>query len=61
MVFASLLIGAMIPYAFSAMTMKSVGEAALGNILKIIKNLTKFHKKKLFNKFSFSKIYYIFI
>lgn len=29
LVFSSLLIGAMIPYAFSAMTMKSVGEAAL--------------------------------
>ena len=29
MVFASLLIGAMLPYAFSAFTMKSVGKAAL--------------------------------
>jgi len=28
MVFASLIIGAMLPYAFSAMTMKSVGLAA---------------------------------
>ncbi len=29
MVFSGLLIGAMLPYAFSAMTMKSVGRAAL--------------------------------
>ena len=28
MVFAGLLIGSMLPYAFSAMTMKSVGKAA---------------------------------
>jgi Na+/H+-translocating membrane pyrophosphatase len=35
MVFASLLIGAMIPYAFSAMTMKSVGEAALEMVEEI--------------------------
>lgn len=29
LVFAGLLVGAMLPYAFSAMTMKSVGQAAL--------------------------------
>lgn len=29
MIFACLLIGAMLPYAFSAFTMKSVGKAAL--------------------------------
>jgi len=28
LVFSSLLIGAMLPYAFSALTMKSVGKAA---------------------------------
>jgi inorganic pyrophosphatase len=32
MIFTSLLFGAMIPYAFSALTMKSVGKAALGMI-----------------------------
>ena len=32
MIFTSLLFGAMLPYAFSAMTMKSVGLAALGMI-----------------------------
>jgi inorganic pyrophosphatase len=32
MIFTSLLFGAMIPYAFSALTMKSVGQAALGMI-----------------------------
>lgn len=32
MIFTSLLFGAMIPYAFSALTMKSVGLAALGMI-----------------------------
>lgn len=31
-IFTSLLFGAMIPYAFSALTMKSVGKAALGMI-----------------------------
>ena len=34
-VFTSLLFGAMIPYAFSAMTMKSVGHAALGMIEEV--------------------------
>jgi Na+/H+-translocating membrane pyrophosphatase len=29
MIFSGMLIGAMLPYAFSAMTMKSVGTAAL--------------------------------
>jgi Na+/H+-translocating membrane pyrophosphatase len=32
MIFTSLLFGAMLPYAFSALTMKSVGQAALGMI-----------------------------
>jgi inorganic pyrophosphatase len=32
LIFTSLLFGAMLPYAFSAMTMKSVGKAALGMI-----------------------------
>jgi Na+/H+-translocating membrane pyrophosphatase len=32
LIFTSLLFGAMIPYAFSALTMKSVGKAALGMI-----------------------------
>ena len=32
MIFTSLLFGAMLPYAFSALTMKSVGLAALGMI-----------------------------
>lgn len=34
-VFAGLLIGAMLPYAFSAMTMKSVGKAALEMVIEI--------------------------
>lgn len=34
-VFAGLLIGAMLPYAFSAFTMKSVGKAALGMVEEI--------------------------
>jgi inorganic pyrophosphatase len=32
LVFSGLLIGAMLPYAFSAFTMKSVGKAALGMV-----------------------------
>jgi Na+/H+-translocating membrane pyrophosphatase len=32
LIFTSLLFGAMMPYAFSALTMKSVGKAALGMI-----------------------------
>lgn len=32
MVFTGLLVGAMLPYAFSALTMKSVGKAALGMV-----------------------------
>jgi inorganic pyrophosphatase len=32
LVFTSLLFGAMLPYAFSALTMKSVGKAALGMV-----------------------------
>ena len=35
MIFTSLLFGAMLPYAFSALTMKSVGEAALGMIEEV--------------------------
>jgi H+-translocating diphosphatase len=35
MIFTSLLFGAMIPYAFSALTMKSVGLAALGMIAEV--------------------------
>ena len=35
MIFTSLLFGAMIPYAFSALTMKSVGKAALGMIEEV--------------------------
>jgi Na+/H+-translocating membrane pyrophosphatase len=32
LIFTSLLFGSMIPYVFSALTMKSVGKAALGMI-----------------------------
>ena len=35
MIFTSLLFGAMLPYAFSALTMKSVGKAALGMIEEV--------------------------
>jgi len=35
MIFSGLLIGAMLPYAFSAMTMKSVGKAALAMVKEI--------------------------
>ncbi len=35
LIFTSLLFGAMIPYAFSALTMKSVGKAALGMIEEV--------------------------
>jgi Na+/H+-translocating membrane pyrophosphatase len=35
LIFSGLLIGAMLPYAFSAMTMKSVGEAALDMVKEI--------------------------
>lgn len=35
MIFTSLLFGAMLPYAFSALTMKSVGMAALGMINEV--------------------------
>ena len=35
MIFTFLLIGAMLPYAFSALTMKSVGKAALGMIEEV--------------------------
>jgi len=39
MVFSGLLIGAMLPYAFSAMTMKSVGMAANEMVLEVRKQL----------------------
>lgn len=32
MVFTGLLVGAMLPYVFSAFTMKAVGKAALGMV-----------------------------
>lgn len=35
LVFTSLLFGTMMPYAFSALTMKSVGKAALGMIEEV--------------------------
>lgn len=35
MIFTSLLFGSMLPYAFSALTMKSVGQAALGMIEEV--------------------------
>lgn len=35
MIFTCLLFGSMIPYAFSALTMKSVGQAALGMIEEV--------------------------
>jgi inorganic pyrophosphatase len=35
LIFSGLIIGAMLPYWFSAMTMKSVGEAALEMVLEI--------------------------
>lgn len=35
MIFTFLLFGSMIPYAFSALTMKSVGKAALGMIEEV--------------------------
>jgi inorganic pyrophosphatase len=35
MIFSGLLIGAMLPYAFSALTMKSVGIAALDMVKEI--------------------------
>lgn len=35
LIFAGLIVGAMLPYAFSAMTMKSVGEAALEMVKEI--------------------------
>lgn len=34
-VFSGLIIGAMIPYVFSALTMKSVGKAALGMVEEV--------------------------
>jgi len=39
--FSGLLIGAMLPYAFSAMTMKSVGKAALEMVFEIRRQLSE--------------------
>lgn len=39
MIFTSLLFGAMVPYAFSALTMKSVGLAALGMVAEVRKQI----------------------
>jgi inorganic pyrophosphatase len=41
LLFSGLLIGAMLPYAFSAMTMKSVGKAALEMVFEIRKQLAE--------------------
>jgi len=46
-----LVVGAMIPYAFSAMTMKSVGKAAAEMVRKKYKKEKKDHKKNSLNKF----------
>jgi Na+/H+-translocating membrane pyrophosphatase len=35
LIFSGLLIGAMLPYSFSALTMKSVGKAALGMVKEV--------------------------
>jgi len=35
LIFAGLLLGAMLPYAFSAFTMKSVGKAAKGMVEEV--------------------------
>merc|ERR1712146_192070 len=40
LLFSGLLIGAMLPYAFSAMTMKSVGKAALEMVFEIRRQFT---------------------
>lgn len=39
LIFSGLLIGAMLPYAFSALTMKSVGKAALGMVKEVRRQL----------------------
>jgi len=41
LLFSGLLVGAMLPYAFSAMTMKSVGKAALEMVFEIRKQLAE--------------------
>jgi len=46
LLFSGLLIGAMLPYAFSAMTMKSVGKAALQMVFEIRKQLAENPKIK---------------
>jgi Na+/H+-translocating membrane pyrophosphatase len=35
MIFSGLLVGAMLPYAFSALTMKSVGKAAMDMVNEV--------------------------
>ncbi len=39
LIFSGLLIGAMLPYSFSALTMKSVGKAALGMVKEVRRQL----------------------
>jgi inorganic pyrophosphatase len=46
LLFSGLLVGAMLPYAFSAMTMKSVGKAALEMVFEIRKQLAENPKIK---------------
>jgi Na+/H+-translocating membrane pyrophosphatase len=41
-VFAGLLLGAMLPYVFSALTMKSVGKAALGMVQEVRRQIADF-------------------
>jgi Na+/H+-translocating membrane pyrophosphatase len=41
-VFAGLLLGAMLPYIFSALTMKSVGKAALGMVNEVRRQIAEF-------------------
>lgn len=41
LVFTSLLFGAMLPYAFSALTMKSVGKAALGMVKEVRRQIAE--------------------
>ena len=44
MVFAGLLVGAMLPYWFSAMTMKSVGKAAYAMVAEVRRQFTEHPK-----------------
>jgi len=41
MIFSGLLIGAMLPYAFSALTMKSVGKAAMELVIEVRRQLAE--------------------